>query len=436
MGHARAVYAGERGRPAGRLPPWRYDVDLSAAILRPSHPARRDVIADGSARRAAMNADAIDLLIRDQLPAAARGDRDAYGRIVAACQNTVTAVALAITRDVPASEDIAQDAFLAAWQNLRRLQNPTSFLPWLRQITRNLARDHLRANRHRPLDGEGAEIAIALAADPAPTPVQQLVEDEREHAAAELIAALPEDSREVLLLFYREGQSSQQVASLLGLSDAAVRKRLSRARQGLREDLLRRFGEFARSSAPTAAFTTIISTALVTASPPAAAKGILAVAAAGGAKTVGKLLLGAAGSIGIAIVAAFAGIWLGLRSQLKDSIDDEERQALTRSAVVSALASIGFVALLVPLVHFVHGPWFTAGSIVLTLCFMALIFYQGLVVQPRILRRRHILEAQRDPVGAAKRRRRERILCWISSIVGAVCGFGGLIGGLIASGNL
>src|SRR3546814_4859298 len=84
-----------------------------------------------------MNAEAIDLLIRTELPAAARGDRDAYGRIVGACQNAVTAVALAITRDVPASEDIAQDAFLAAWQNLKRLQNPSSFLPWLdRKSTR------------------------------------------------------------------------------------------------------------------------------------------------------------------------------------------------------------------------------------------------------------------------------------------------------------
>jgi len=384
-----------------------------------------------------MNAEAIDLLIRTELPAAARGDRDAYGRIVTVCQNTVTAVALAITRDVPASEDIAQDAFLAAWQNLKRLQNPASFLPWLRQITRNLARDHLRANRNRPLDGEGAEIAISLAADPAPTPAQQVVEDEREQAAVELIAALPDDSREVLLLYYREGQSSQQVAALLGLSDAAVRKRLSRARQGLRDDLLRRFGEFARSSAPTAAFTTIISTALVAASPPAAAKGIIAAAAAGGAKAAGKVLLGAAGSIAFAVVATFAAIWLGLHSQLKGSIDDEERRALTRSAVVSSLASIGFVVLLVLLASSTggHGPWLMAGSIALTLSFMVVIFHQGLVVQPRILRRRHALEAQRDPAGAAKKRRRERILCWISCTIGAICGFGGLVAGLIAAAN-
>src|SRR5690606_15018489 len=278
-----------------RTPRRRGLADRAAAVAVTSAPRRRPV--SQAIEPDAMNAEAIDLLIRTELPAAARGDRDAYGRIVTVCQNTVTAVALAITRDVPASEDIAQDAFLAAWQNLKRLQNPASFLPWLRQITRNLARDHLRANRNRPLDGEGAEIAISLAADPAPTPAQQVVEDEREQAAVELIAALPDDSREVLLLYYREGQSSQQVAALLGLSDAAVRKRLSRARQGLRDDLLRRFGEFARSSAPTAAFTTIISTALVAASPPAAAKGIIAAAAAGGAKAAGKVLLGAAGSI-------------------------------------------------------------------------------------------------------------------------------------------
>lgn len=374
----------------------------------------------------------IDALIERELPAARRGDRAAYGRIVAACQNTVTAVALAITHDVPASEDIAQEAFLSAWQHLKRLQNPSSFLPWLRQIARNLARDHLRAGRHRPLDGEGAELAIALAADPAPTPLQRMVEDEREQAAAELISALPEDSREVLLLFYREGQSSQQVAALLGLSDAVVRKRLSRARQSLREDLLHRFGEFARDSAPSAAFTGIVATALTAASPPAAAKGIFAIGAAGGAKTLGKLLLGSAGSIGIALVGAFAGIWLGLRKQLKGAIDERERRELIRSAAVNAIASILFVANILVLARYDSG-WVL--PVLSTLLFMAVIFHQSIVVQPRILRRRHAMEAQRDPVGAARMRRRERIQCWIGGAIGVLCGFGGLIAGLVASGR-
>ncbi len=378
-------------------------------------------------------ATAIDALIGAELPAARGGDRAAYGRIVAACQNTVTAVALAITHDVTASEDIAQDAFLSAWQHLKRLQNPSSFLPWLRQITRNLARDHLRASRHRPLDGEGAEIAIELAADPTPTPMQQLVEDERERAAAELISALPEESREVLLLFYREGQSSQQVALLLGMSDAAVRKRLSRARASLREDLLARFGEFAASSAPGAAFTGIVATALSIASPPAAAKGILTVAAAGGAKTLAKIALGAAGNIGFALFAAFGGIWLGLRRQLKGAIDEEERRGLIRSAAINGIASVLFMVCAIALASFDDG-WLL--PVLAMLGFMAVVFYQTIVVQPRVLARRHALEAQRDPVRAAKMRRRERIQCWLGATIGLVGGVGGMIAGLIASGRL
>ena len=378
-------------------------------------------------------ATAIDALIGAELPAARGGDRAAYGRIVAACQNTVTAVALAITHDVTASEDIAQDAFLSAWQHLKRLQNPSSFLPWLRQITRNLARDHLRASRHRPLDGEGAEIAIELAADPSPTPMQQLVEDERERAAAELISALPEESREVLLLFYREGQSSQQVALLLGMSDAAVRKRLSRARASLRDDLLARFGEFAASSAPGAAFTGVIATALSMASPPAAAKGILTVAAAGGAKTLAKITLGAAGNIGFALFAAFGGIWLGLRRQLNGAIDEEERRGLIRSAAINGIASVLFMVCAIALASFDDG-WVL--PVLAMLGFMSVVFYQTIVVQPRVLARRHALEAQRDPVRAAKMRRRERIQCWIGATIGLVGGVGGMIAGLIASGRL
>ena len=65
-----------------------------------------------------MDALTIELSLRETLPAAARGDQAAYGRVVALCQNAVTGIALAITRDVQASQDIAQEAYLKAWQQL------------------------------------------------------------------------------------------------------------------------------------------------------------------------------------------------------------------------------------------------------------------------------------------------------------------------------
>ncbi|XUP37931.1 sigma-70 family RNA polymerase sigma factor (plasmid) [Xanthomonas axonopodis pv. vasculorum] len=184
---------------------------------------------------APMNADTLDLMLQRDLPSAAAGCQQAYGRIVLACQNTVTAIALAITRDIAASEDIAQEAFLRAWQRLAQLHQPASFLPCLRQITRNLARDWLRANRHRALSGEAAELAIAMAADPAPSPADQLLQVEEKIAALDIISALPEESRETLLLYYREGQSSQQVglaawAQRCSSTQAPVARTCQRAR--------------------------------------------------------------------------------------------------------------------------------------------------------------------------------------------------------------
>lgn len=304
-----------------------------------------------------MHAAALDQLLLRDLPAASGGDRDAYGRIVAACQNAITAIALAITRDVQASEDIAQEAFLSAWQKLRRLNNPASFLPWLRQITRNLAHDHLRARRHEAAPADEAEAVIAAAADPAPTPMQRLLDDERQQAAAELISTLPDESREVLLLYYREGRSSQQVA----------------------------------------------------------------------------LLLGSAGSVGLALVAAFAGIWLGLRRQLRGALDERERMGLVRSAVINALATVGYLLAILVITPSTQG-WIA--PVLATLAFMIVVFWQSLVVQPRVLARRHALEAQRDPVAAARRRRRERVKCWIGATIGLVCGLGGLIVGLVSSGRI
>lgn len=349
-----------------------------------------------------MNAQTLELMLQTELPAAAGGDRNAYGRIVMACQNTVTAIALAITRDVQASEDIAQEAFLRAWQQLDRLKNSTSFLPWLRQITRNLARDHLRGNSQRPLTGEGAEIAIGMAADPSPTPSERLLQTEQEIVATEIISALPEDSREALLLYYREGQSSQQVASLLGLSDAAVRKRLSRARGSVREEMLKRFGEFARATAPGVAFATMVSSALMVAAPAASAGAIIGGAmgtgAAGklgagglGASSVnGGVALGALGSVAganlqivlPALVGGMLGAYLGGLLLLRFAETADERRQI-RSFIFLNTATAAVFSLGVLLVMILSRHWLPIT--LYALAGMAVINYQCLVPLQRIM---------------------------------------------------
>jgi RNA polymerase sigma factor (sigma-70 family) len=379
-----------------------------------------------------MSTEVLESLVHTHYPAAVRGDRDAYGRIVAGCQSTVTSIALAIVRDVPTSEDIAQEAFLSAWQNLRKLTNPASFLPWLRQITRNLARDHLRSQMHRRAPAGDIEAVLAAVADPHPGPPERLAHAQEEAAAADVIDRLPEESREVLLLYYREGQSSRQVASLLGLQDAAVRKRLSRARQLVREELLQRLGEFARATAPGAGFTAAVATLLMTSAPPAAAAATLGMGALGAANGAAKLGVGALGGAVAGIAGGLMGVWFGTQKLLADPFDERERRGVIAYGVFTSALTIAFgvgITLLakVPgwIPHLATSVGFALGMVFACSWWL-----------PRILARRMAHERSVDPVGAAARQRRGRML----GLLGATAGLGfatfGVLLGLYLSGRM
>lgn len=382
-----------------------------------------------------MSTEVLETLIHSQLPAAARGDRDAYGRIVAGCQSTVTSIALAIVRDVHASEDIAQEAFLSAWQNLRKLNNAASFLPWLRQITRNLARDHLRSQYRRAPPGGDVESLIASVADPHPGPAEQLG-DAQDHAiAAAVIDSLPEESREVLLLYYREGQSSRQVAGLLGLQDAAVRKRLSRARERVREELLQRLGEFAKSTAPGAGFTAAVAAMLMVGAPPTAAAAAFGAGALGAANGAGKLGLAATGGALAGMLAGIAGglwgIWYGVRQLLRNPFDRREKRQVIAYGVFTSLITVGFSLGIVALAK-VPGwiPHFA-----LSVAFMVAMSWACGSWLPRIVARRQAQESAADP-GAAERHARIRWKNRIISVVALVLASSGLLLGLWLGGRI
>src|SRR5690606_582605 len=139
------------------------------------------------------------------------------------------------------------------------------------------------------------------------------------------------------------------------------------------------------------------------------------------------------GGIGIGLLGAFAGIYLGLRKQLKGAIDNEERVGLIRSAVVNGLATVGFLLSILVIARYDDG-WMW--SVFATLVFTAVVMWQSVVVQPRVLARRRALEAQRDPEGYARRRRRERITCWAGAIIGLGCAAAGLYLGLDSAGRI
>jgi RNA polymerase sigma-70 factor (ECF subfamily) len=94
--------------------------------------------------------------------------------------------------------------------------------------------DHARA-RHPALPLETIE---ALIADPGPDPLSRLAADEDAERVRTALAALPAEKRELIALRYADGLRSGEIAGLLGLSEEAVRQRLSRALRELRESCL------------------------------------------------------------------------------------------------------------------------------------------------------------------------------------------------------
>jgi RNA polymerase sigma factor (sigma-70 family) len=217
-------------------------------------------------------------------------DLEGLGRLVEEHYGAVVAVAYATTRDLALSEDIAQETFITAWSARDRLRDPERVRPWLCGIARNQGRNALRARR-REVGGDVIE-----AVDAVPTAIEGAVERE---ALAELHAALaevPEEHREVLVLFYWEQQSIAQVATTLGITEEAAQKRISRARGLLRAELappLERQGRKRRpAAAAAAAVLAILATRTGTAAAATGGKGTSMLIKIGGAVCLAGMIAG------------------------------------------------------------------------------------------------------------------------------------------------
>jgi len=361
---------------------------------------------------------------------AARGDQDAFASLVDRTRALVCSIAMAILRDIDASQDVAQDVYLSAWRDLRKLRSPGSFLPWLRQMTRNRAHHVLRSTvrRRRVFAAHDTDRLVELAAT-AETPASQLLEDERQRRLAGAIDELPEDAREVVTLYYREGQSVQQVADLLGMSQDAVRQRLSRARTKLRAALLDEIGDALRATAPGAAFTASVM-ALTMGAPATASAAALAGASAtkaAGLGSLAQLAVAAATSIP-GILGGVLGIVLGHRQVEPRAVDDEERLQLARIKHL-ALSLVVVFGVSLPLGYRVtRSVWAPILSYAAFLAVLAELYLRRV---PRAIARR--LEAERavDPAAAA-RHRRDRRRSYLGFVAGAICGALGLAAGLLS----
>jgi RNA polymerase sigma-70 factor (ECF subfamily) len=172
------------------------------------------------------------------------GDNEAFYELVHPHERSVFLAAMSILRNESDAEEVAQEAILKAFRNLGRFRGEAKFSTWLIQITINEARMKVRKDRqylydslengHRSDDGDYMPRDFA---DWRKIPSEALSRKELRQALAQALASLPEKYRSVLVLRDVQQMGIHETAQALGITEANVKTRLSRARLQMRDAL-------------------------------------------------------------------------------------------------------------------------------------------------------------------------------------------------------
>ena len=167
------------------------------------------------------------------------GDDTAFSALVKKYQKSVHALAWRKIGDFHIAEDITQDTFLKAYQKLSTLKKPQRFASWLYVIAANQCSTWLRKKRLWTQSLEGTNSAQLEKATYSGYVIE---ENERTTAEAQrevvkkLLAKLQESDRTVITLYYLGGMTYEEISEFLGVSVAAIKNRLYRARRRLKEE--------------------------------------------------------------------------------------------------------------------------------------------------------------------------------------------------------
>jgi RNA polymerase sigma-70 factor, ECF subfamily len=173
-----------------------------------------------------------------------RGDLDAFNRLVLAYQDVVFRQAYWMLSEEEAAEDAVQEAFLRAYEKLNSFHGG-SFRAWLLRITTNYCLDQIRSTSNHPklpleqFNEDGEEIEPNWLKDPRETPEQVMERVETGQRIANAIQRLNPVFRCVVILVDLQELDYAETSTVLHIPVGTVKSRLARARNQLREDLLR-----------------------------------------------------------------------------------------------------------------------------------------------------------------------------------------------------
>lgn len=154
------------------------------------------------------------------------GEEAVQGELIDRTQERLFKFCFLLSHNREMAEDLCQEAFIKALQNIHKLQNPLTWVGWVYQIAKNLFIDHKRSaasKKNQREASEGEEVALAAASKDSEMEVVLTVQ--------KVLAEFEPEERFLLLLIELEGCSYKEAAEYAGMSEDAVRSRLHRLRQ-------------------------------------------------------------------------------------------------------------------------------------------------------------------------------------------------------------
>jgi RNA polymerase sigma-70 factor (ECF subfamily) len=176
---------------------------------------------------------------RELVGRARRGDQEAFTQLIVQYQVPLYNMALRMVGGPDDAADIAQDAFLRAWEKIQTLRD-APFKSWLFQIAANLCYDHFRRGRRFGVmpddDREAKVVPLGIAT---PDPQERAEANERHRLVKAAIGRLDPEMRIAIILRDVNGMRYDEIASVLRVPLGTVKSRIARARAAVQDELSR-----------------------------------------------------------------------------------------------------------------------------------------------------------------------------------------------------
>mgnify|MGYP003593556888 CR=1 FL=1 len=180
---------------------------------------------------------------RELLDLAKSGDARAFGQVVRRHQARIHRLAVHMVRDRALAEDIAQEAFLRAYNALERFDGRSEPYTWIYRIAVNLSLNAIRSRKSSRVSGEDDDARLDAVQSERPDgrdPQSQTAGREQYLALCEGIDALSETLRTTLVLVCIDGVSHEDAATILGAPEGTIAWRVHEARRKLKEFMVSR----------------------------------------------------------------------------------------------------------------------------------------------------------------------------------------------------